>query len=81
MADKKIKGPTAYFAFTECTRAAVQSELLKDQPEGSKVSVAVVAKALGERWKALAEEDKQKYKDIAAQKKAEAEERAAGKAA
>jgi hypothetical protein len=78
MADKKVKGPTAYFVFSEENRAEVHTELLKDQPEGAKVSVAVVAKALGERWKALADEDKQKYKDIAAKKKAEAEERAAG---
>lgn len=39
--------------------------------EGAKVGVAEVGKAIGEKWKALTEEDKARYKELAAQRTAE----------
>lgn len=75
----KRKGPTAYFLFSEEHREAVHQELLQKQQEqqqgegggSSKLSVAVVAKALGEKWRALSDEDKARYKEAAQRRAAE----------
>lgn len=68
MAPNKPRGPTAYFIFSEEQRQGVQQELLKQQPEGAKVSVAIVAKAIGEKWRALTDEQKTHYKELAQQR-------------
>jgi histone H3/H4 len=82
---------TAYFAFTEANRAAVQQELNEAAAAAAaaaseaaggaadagaadatakpkSVSVAVVAKELGARWRALSEENREKYKELARQR-------------
>lgn len=59
-----VRGPTAYFLFADTVRASVQAELQARQPDG-KLSVAILGKAIGERWQALSDEEKQVYKDQA----------------
>lgn len=88
-----MKGPTAYFLFTEENRAAIQQELndaAAAQQRGDadrkpkSVSVAVVAKELGGRWRALPDAEKERYKELAKQRAADraaAEEAEAGDAA
>lgn len=68
--DKMSRAPTAYFVFANEQRAEVLKELAA-QSENGKPSVAKASKVIGERWKALSDEERQKYKDIAAQKSAE----------
>lgn len=63
------RAPTAYFLFAEEQRSIVRDELVS-KVEGGKVSVAEVAKVIGEKWRNLSDGDKQKYKDLA-QKAAE----------
>jgi len=66
------RGPTAYFLFTAEHRSAVQEELKsKAASEDEKFSVAAVSKAIGEKWRLLSDEEKQRYKDLAAEKAAE----------
>ncbi len=60
------RAPTAYFIFAGEVRDAVREEIAATN--GGKASVALVGKAVGERWKALTDEQKQHYKDIAAEK-------------
>jgi histone H3/H4 len=62
--DKKKKPLTAYFLFMQDYRAEHAAEL-KGQPLGS------AAKKVGEVWKAMSEEEKQKYKDLAQKQKRE----------
>lgn len=64
------RAPTAYFLFTAEVRADVHKELLATSSDG-KVSVATVSKAIGEKWRHMSDEEKQRYKDLAAQKAAE----------
>eukprot|EP00873_Tetraselmis_striata_P012566 jgi/Tetstr1/432830/TSEL_022181.t1 len=73
--------PSAYFAFCEAQRPAVTEEL-REAAGGAAISGAVVAKALGERWRALDEEAKAGFKAAAQEKaeKAAAEREAAGSA-
>lgn len=60
------RGKTAYFIFSEQHRAAVYSELqVAAGGEGAKVPVTVVAKAIGQKWKALTDEEKERYKTLA----------------
>lgn len=50
------RGPTtAYFAFQAACRESTKAELLA---AGAPAGVADVAKALGNRWRALSEEEK-----------------------
>jgi hypothetical protein len=49
------KRTTAYFAFSAATREEAKAAL---QAAGAPAGVADVAKALGERWRGLSEEDK-----------------------
>jgi len=66
------RGPTAYFLFTAEQRSAVQEELKsKATSENEKISVATISKAIGEKWRSLSDEEKQRYKDLAAEKAAE----------
>jgi histone H3/H4 len=66
------RGPTAYFLFADDVRANVTSEI---RERGGKVDVAAIGKAIGVLWKELTEEQRQKYKDIAAGKSKEIKER------
>ncbi|KAK2075655.1 hypothetical protein QBZ16_001763 [Prototheca wickerhamii] len=65
------RAPSAYFLFAEAVRAQVQAELQAENPE-AKISVAMLGKAIGERWRALSDEQKQHYKTLAAEKAVEA---------
>lgn len=60
------RAPTAYFLFAAEVRDAVREEIAA--ANGGKAGVAAVGKAVGERWKALTDEQKQHYKDVAADK-------------
>jgi DNA-directed RNA polymerase I subunit RPA43 len=71
------RGPTAYFLFAEDYRATTREELLSEAGEGQKISVADVGKKLGDKWRNLTEEDKEKYKKIAQQKAEELKAQAA----
>ena len=98
MAPPPKRGPTAYFLFADSARAEVRAELVASAAsaaaaaadpastfscqEPPKISVAAVAKGVGERWKALSEAEREAWKERAASKAAEAavarEEAAAG---
>jgi hypothetical protein len=65
------RGPTAFFIFSEEQREATRAECLAAAEPGAKVSVATVAKAIGEKWRGLSDEDKAGYKEKAAQRAAE----------
>ena len=54
------RGPTADFLFADGERAAVRAQLVAAAPPGAKISVATVAKAVGERWKALKDEERER---------------------
>jgi len=60
------RAPTAYFIFAGEHRANIYAEIAA--ANNGKASVALVGKAIGEKWKELTEEQKQSYKDQAAQK-------------
>ena len=60
------RAQTAYFAFSEEMRGKVKEELVAKADSG-KVSVAEVAKEIGRLWKELAEDERQGYKDRAAE--------------
>jgi HMG (high mobility group) box len=53
-----VRKVTAYFAFSDVHRAAVREELQAAAGPDAKVSVAVVAQALGKKWKALDDAEK-----------------------
>eukprot|EP00192_Tetraselmis_astigmatica_P021449 CAMPEP_0117649402 /NCGR_PEP_ID=MMETSP0804-20121206/952_1 /TAXON_ID=1074897 /ORGANISM="Tetraselmis astigmatica, Strain CCMP880" /LENGTH=301 /DNA_ID=CAMNT_0005455135 /DNA_START=57 /DNA_END=962 /DNA_ORIENTATION=+ len=75
---KKKRGPTAYFIFMEEHRAALQQELKATAGDKTEtIGVAAVAKALGERWRNLSAEDKEKYSNAACEKTKELQEAAA----
>lgn len=63
-AAKRMKGTTAYMMFGEEQRQSITSKLRAEAPDG-KVAVTVVAKAIGELWKALSDEEKASYKEKA----------------
>ena len=56
---------TAYFLFAEEHRASVRQELLDAAGEGQKVGVADVGKAMGDKWRGLSDEEKDRYKQLA----------------
>lgn len=64
-----MKGSTAYMLFSEEQRPEVMGRLRAEAPDG-KVAVTVVAKAIGELWKGLSEEQKAAYKEKAQQRAA-----------
>jgi DNA-directed RNA polymerase I subunit RPA43 len=61
------RAPTAYFLFADSVRDAVRADL-QGGDAAAKVSVAAVAKGVGERWKALTDEDKAVFKAQAAER-------------
>lgn len=71
------KGASAYFLFCGENRASVREECEKASDDG-KASVTVVAKRLGELWKNLSAEDKERYQKLAAEKNAAAAEQDQG---
>jgi DNA-directed RNA polymerase I subunit RPA43 len=68
------RGPTAYFLFADDVRANITADI---RERDGKVNVAAIGKAIGVLWKELTEEQRQKYKDIAAKKSKEIKERLA----
>ena len=56
---------SAYFLYVEEQREGVKAELAA---EGAEVTLGSVGKRIGEKWRALSDEEKQKFKDLAAQK-------------
>jgi histone H3/H4 len=60
------KPQSAYFIFSGEQRRSIKDELLKEK---EKVSMGEVAKAIGARWKALSDEDRRKYQDMAVSQK------------
>ena len=59
-----MKATTAYFLFAEEQRAAVREQILAERGEGGKASVCEVAKAIGQRWKELGDEQKEVLKQV-----------------
>lgn len=55
---------SAYFVFCDKHRAETRSAILANTGS-EKISVAQVAKALGEKWRTLSDEDKKKYQELA----------------
>ena len=53
-----VRKVTAYFAFSAALRAAVREELQAAAGPEGKVGVAAVAQALGRKWQALDETEK-----------------------
>lgn len=64
-----MPGPTAYLLFCNQHREEEKERLKAGGHE--KLPVTVIAKALGERWKALGEDEKTKYREQAAKAAAE----------
>lgn len=66
------RAPSAYFIFGGEHRDSIKAELIaekrKELGDEAKVSVAEVAKEIGRRWKELREEERQRYKDLSAEK-------------
>lgn len=66
------RAPSAYFIFGGEHRDAIKEELLAEKRkkvgDEAKVSVADVAKEIGRRWKELSDEERQRYKDMSAEK-------------
>ncbi len=60
------KPQSAYFIFSGERRQVIKDELLKDKET---VSMGEVAKAIGVAWKALSDEERQRYQDMAAEQK------------
>ena len=67
-----MKVTTAYFVFSEEQRQSVRGEILAERGEGAKASVCEVAKAIGQRWKGLSDEEKEAYKQKAVARSLEA---------
>lgn len=64
MVAKRAK--SAYFVFADDQRVVTKSELQAAASDGKVVSVAEVAKSLGNKWRELGEQGQQAYKDKAA---------------
>ena len=79
-----MRAPTAFFLFSEEQREQTKAECIAAAEPGAKVSVATVAKAIGEKWRALTDAEKAAYQgkqiqraaELAASAKADAETRA-----
>ncbi len=79
-ADVVMRGPTAFFLFSEKKREQTRAECVAAAEAGAKVSVAVVAKAIGEKWRALTDAEKAEYQEKASQRAKELAESAAAEA-
>ena len=55
-----VRGPSAYFVFCAEKRAEARAHVEAATEPGSKVSVATVAKRLGQLWQGLPDEKKQR---------------------
>ena len=75
-----MRGPTAFFLFSEQRREQARAECVAAAEDGAKVSVAVVAKAIGEKWRALTDAEKAEYQEKASQRGKELAESAAAAA-
>lgn len=75
-----MRGPTAFFLFSEKKREQTRAECVAAAEDGAKVSVAVVAKAIGEKWRALTDAEKAEYQEKASQRAKELTESAAAAA-
>ena len=66
------RGKSAFFLWCDDNRATVKAQLEseRDEDDESKISVATVAKRLGEMWKAMEDDDKQSYNEEAEVQKA-----------
>ena len=62
----------AYMLFSDSIREEVKAELIAAAPDG-KIRVSDIAKATGERWKNMTEEEQQPFVDANAEAKAEYE--------
>ena len=62
------RAPTAFFIFSEEQREGTRAECQAQAEPGAKVSVGPVAKAIGEKWRALTDEEKAVYKEKAAER-------------
>lgn len=79
-----MRAPTAFFLFSQEQREQTRAECVAAAEPGAKVSVATVAKAIGEKWRALTDVEKAAYQEkqiqqaaeLAASAKADAETRA-----
>ena len=75
-----MRGPTAFFLFSEEKREQTRAECVAAAEAGAKISVAVVAKAIGEKWRALTDAEKAQYQERASQRAKELAESAAAQA-
>lgn len=75
-----MRGPTAFFIFSEEKREQTRAECVAAAESGAKISVAVVAKAIGEKWRALTDAQKAEYHERAAQRTRDLAESAAAEA-
>ena len=75
-----MRGPTAFFLFSEEQREQTRAECVAAAEPGAKISVAVVAKAIGEKWRALSDEEKAECQEKATQRAKELAEAAAANA-
>ena len=75
-----MRGPTAFFLFSEEQREQTRAECVATAEPGAKISVAVVAKAIGEKWRALSDEEKAAYQEKVTQRTKELAEAAAANA-
>ena len=77
---RAMRGPTAFFIFSEEKREQIRAECGSAAEPGAKKSVAVVAKAIGEKWRALTDAEKAEYQEKAAQRTTDLAESAAAEA-
>ena len=75
-----MRGPTAFFLFSEEKREQARAECVAAAEAGAKISVAIVAKAIGEKWRALSDAEKAQYQERASQRAKELAESAAAEA-
>ena len=75
-----MRGPTAFFLFSEERREQARAECVAAAEAGAKISVAVVAKVIGEKWRALTDAEKAEYQEKASQRAKQLAESAAAAA-
>ena len=70
--ERPKRGKSAFFLWCDDNRATVKAQLEgeRDEDDDTKISVATVAKRLGEMWKAMSVEDKASYNQAAEVEKA-----------
>ncbi|CAK0783672.1 hypothetical protein CVIRNUC_006871 [Coccomyxa viridis] len=66
-----MRAPTAFFLFSEEQREQTRAECIAAAEPGAKISVATVAKAIGEKWRALSNLEKAAYQEKQIQRAAE----------